>query len=87
MAVVMAAPAQAMPAMPGMGSATGVPWLTGSLALFFVADAVLNGTRLLVPSAQGYGRAVGGMPLWSRPMANACHIAMSLAMAVMLLGM
>lgn len=84
MAVTMAASAGQGPGHGHGGS--GVPLLTGSLLLYFVAYVLATGVRL-VPAAAvtGCGRGAG----WGdRPeLARACRLSMGIAMVAMLLTM
>ncbi|MFJ9541171.1 DUF5134 domain-containing protein [Streptomyces sp. NPDC101225] len=65
----------------GHGTTSGIPLLTGALLLYFTGYVLLAGARL-VPVAAG-GGAVG----WGdRPeLANACRLAMGIAMVAMLI--
>ncbi|WAZ19785.1 DUF5134 domain-containing protein [Streptomyces cinnabarinus] len=75
--------AVAMAASPSHG-ASGVPFVTGMLLLYFTGYVLLTGVRLVPVTAGG----PGAVRLGDRPeLARACRLAMGIAMVAMLLTM
>ncbi|WP_314618026.1 DUF5134 domain-containing protein [Streptomyces stackebrandtii] len=86
MAVAMAAPgAQGAHTGHAMGTAGGIPVLTGGLLLYYTVYVLRAGARL-APAAVAVATAGGPGPVWAaRPeLTLACRVSMALAMVAML---
>ncbi|MFD3533473.1 DUF5134 domain-containing protein [Streptomyces sp. NPDC058664] len=88
MAVAMAAPAAGAHAGHAVGTAGGVPLVTGGLLLYYMAYVLHAGARLVPVAAATTGGLVPGAAWATRPeLALVCRLSMALAMLAMLVAL